>query len=157
MHLPVPHWPIVFEADCSPRPDDPYTAGSNGRGEHAGDDTAVRAQADQTRCVDAKLAAVVKDLVAARPDAVVLVLSDHGVEEGLDWTSPDPQGVHDRLANTFWARTPGRSGLFPGDITLVNVFPILANAYLGTDILIQPDDVYFGPSQGRPTFSVFTE
>ena len=152
VHLPSPHWPIVFEADCSLRPDDAYTAGADGRGDHAGDATAIRAQADQTRCIDAKVADAIQDLVAARPDAVVIVSSDHGVEEHLDWNAPDPQGMYDRLANTFWARTPGYPKLFPRDVTLVNVFPMLANAYLGTGIPLQPDDRYFGPSKVNSLF-----
>ena len=37
------------------------------------------------------------------------------------------------------------AGIFPEDITLVNVLPILFNAYLGTDMPIRPDETWFGP------------
>lgn len=145
-HLPAPHWPFVFNADCSLRPTDQYTGGSSVRDDHAGDETSVRAAADQTRCVDRLLADAVHELVAARPDAVVIVLSDHGPDERLDWWAPDEPGLRDRMANLFWARTPGREGLFPDDITLVNVMPILFNAYFGTSLPLHPAGLFFGPA-----------
>ena len=53
------------------------------------------------------LADSVRDLVEARPDAIVIVFSDHGPEERIDWVAPDDAGIQDRMANLFWARTPG--------------------------------------------------
>ena len=143
-HLPVPHYPMAFRADCSLRPGDQYTFGTIARGSRAGDANAVKITADQTRCVDALLADAMRDLVATRPDAVVLVFSDHGPEELIDWTAPDDAGIQDRMANLFWARTPSQPGLFPDDISLVNVLPVLANAYLGTDLPLHQNDLYFG-------------
>ena len=95
------------------------------RGWVAGDEISVQISANQTRCIDAQLASAIPDVVAARPNAVVIVLSDHGPKERLDWWHPDEQGTHDRLANLFWARTPGHAELFPTGISLVNVLPSL--------------------------------
>ena len=101
------------------------------------------------------LAAAVQDLVKARPDAVVIVFSDHGPSERLDSWQPTEPGIRDRLANMFWARTPGHPRLFPDDITLVNVLPLLANAYLGTSIPLHPNDIYLGPTPANPYFQPY--
>jgi hypothetical protein len=154
-HVPAPHFPVVVTADCSLRPYDGYTGASLARSEHAGNEIAVQVMADQTRCTDRLLADTVRDLVAARPEAVVIVLSDHGVEERLDWWKPQDPAIHDRMANMFLARTPGKPGLFPADITLVNVLPILANAYLGTDLPLHPNDLFFGPTRASPDFEKY--
>ena len=155
VHLGLPHWPFVLNADCTDRPFDYRTPGTQARGWVAGDEISVQISADQTRCIDAQLASAIPDVVAARPNAVVIVLSDHGPEERLDWWHPDEQGTHDRLANLFWARTPGHAELFPTGISLVNVLPTLANAYLGTALLLHPNDLYFGPGEASTGFIVY--
>ena len=96
-----------------------------------------------------------RQLVDADPTAVVLVLSDHGPEDRLDWWDPSPDGITDRMANLFWARTPGQSDVFPADVSLVNVFPLLFNAYFGTSIALHPNDLWFGPVIGGSRFVPF--
>jgi Sulfatase len=152
IHLPTPHWPIALNADCSLRPTDGYSLGAIARDNHKGDATAVRLLADQTRCVDSLVVPVVRDLVERDPNAVVILFSDHGPEELLDWREPDEPGLGDRFANLFLARTPGQADLFPDDVTLVNVMPILLNAYLGTDLPLHPDDLFYGPTQALDHF-----
>lgn len=115
-----------------------------------GDATSVALVAAQTRCVDSLLAKAVHDIVTARPGAVVIVLSDHGPEERIDWWEPAEPGIRDRVSNLFWARTPGRSGVLPDDISLVNVFARLFNAYFETDLPMHPNDRYLGPSNVSP-------
>lgn len=152
-HIPAPHFPFVVNADCTQRTGDDYTSGVINRDGAAGDETAVRIAADQTRCVDTLVADVLRELVTVRPDAVVLLFSDHGPEELLDWRDPDPAAIHDRMANFFWWRSPGHASLFPADITLVNVLPILFNTCLGTDIGLHDNDLYFGPYEADPAFT----
>ncbi len=151
-HLPLPHWPYVLAADCSLRPADEYTLGATGRGNHAGDERSIAVVRDQTMCVDRLLADAVREIVGRKPDAVVIVMSDHGPEERLDWLSPDEPGLRERMANLFWARTPGRTGVFPGDVSLVNVFPLLLNAYFGAQIPTHRDDLFFGPTSANVRF-----
>jgi hypothetical protein len=148
VHIPSPHPPFVLDAQCLPRRPDAMTTGAPGRGYGIGSDATAELVADQTQCIDRRLAAALTDLVDARPDAVVLVLSDHGPEERLNWLQPDPKAVADRLATLFWARTPGREELFPDDVSLVNVVPILANAYLDTDLPLHSDSAFFMPIRG---------
>ncbi len=153
VHIPAPHWPLVLQSDCSFRPVDQDTFGSPGRDYRAGDAEAIAAQRDQTICVDGMIEPALRHVVTADPNAIVILLSDHGTEELLDWTNPAEPGLGDRFANLFWARTPGQPALFPDDVTLVNVLPILFNAYLGTQLPLHPNDLWFGPTVGVDAFS----
>jgi hypothetical protein len=81
--------------------------------------------------------------MSARGDApppVLIVMSDHGA-------APRPQvsegqGGPEHYANLFAATTPGHPGLFPDDVSPVNVFPILFNAYFDTDLALLPNGIY---------------
>ncbi len=149
VHLPIPHGPYVFGADCSPSNE--VIVAPEGLG-HGGDPTTFAAVAAQTACVDRLLEESVARLVASDPDAVVILFSDHGPDEHLDWSAPDATGLNERSATLFAARTPGQEGVFGDDITLVNVFPDLFNAYLGTQLDRQPNEFWFGP---RPADRAF--
>ena len=105
----------------------------------------IRLTAGQVGCVEKLAIEMVDGIVAgAGPDTAVIVMSDHGPETRLERSDPQPEAIHDRLANLFAARTPGHAGLFPDDITLVNVLPDLFGAYLDVDLPEQPNTVYFG-------------
>ena len=152
VHLPAPHWPFAFSEDCSPEGTIAFEGGGEAR--RGGDARTVEAVRAQTACTDRLLGAAISDLVAAQPDAVTILMSDHGPEEHLDWWSPSPEGLDERSAILFAARTPGHPRLFPEDISLVNVVPTLLNAYLGTSLPLQPTEVWFGP---RPQDNRFVE
>ncbi len=151
VHLPVPHWPWVFNASCGidglPGDQDPNLQ------RHGGTPETHRLLVDQVACTNRLLSDLLRALVAARPNAVVLLFSDHGSEEYLDWWAPDAVGLAERSRNLVALRSPGRPGLLPEDITLVNILPTLFNAYLGTSLPKQPDQVWFGP---RPQDNSFT-
>jgi hypothetical protein len=102
----------------------------------------VQLAADQTRCVDRLLAPVLAEIVDADPRAIIILMSDHGPDERLDWSNPSEPGVSDRLACFLAVRTPGKDRLLPDDVSLVNVLPTLFNAYFGTALPIRPDDVF---------------
>jgi hypothetical protein len=150
MHLPVPHWPYAFDADCGPARPSAETDESNLR---LGSSEQVRLVRDQTICADRLVGAAVAALVARDPGAVVILMSDHGPQEYFDPVSPSDDELNERSANLFAARTPGHPGLYPDDITLVNVLPILFNAYLGTDLPLQPNRTWFGPSARDGSFT----
>ncbi len=143
VHLPVPHYPFVFNATCGPSQasTDPAAWQDGGPGGPATDAALVA----QTICIDRLLGESVADLVRRDPDAAVIVFSDHGPDQHLDWANPDEAGIWERTSNLFAWRTPGHPGLFPDDVTLVNVLPTLFNAYLGTTLPLHPDQVWFGP------------
>jgi hypothetical protein len=145
VHLPLPHWPYVLDKDCQSRAEDTHTFGAIGRDNRAGTEESIEVVAGQTACIGRLVADAVRNLVVLRPDAVLIVLSDHGPEERLDWWDPDARGLRERLANLFWARTPGRQGVFGDEVSLVNVFPLLLNAYLGARLSTSGDELFYGP------------
>jgi hypothetical protein len=154
-HLPVPHSPFVAQASCAVRPPDGLTDEPAGRGLGPDGERVIAAMRDQTACTDRLLGDLLSDVVAARPGAVVLLLSDHGPDELLDWNHPAEPGQGGRLMNLFWARTPGHDALFAPDISLVNVVPVLFNAYFGTRLPLHPDDLFFGPTDVAPRFAPY--
>ena len=149
-HVPVPHWPFVFDSQCGPAVPSGEVEGGSGR--HAGTPVTVAAAVSQTMCVDRLVSDAVAKVIRAEPDAVVIVMSDHGPEEFLDWSAPNALGIWERSANLFAARTPGRTDVFPDDLLLVNLIPTLFNAYLGTELPMQPAEYWYGP---RPQDSTF--
>jgi hypothetical protein len=156
-HLPVPHWPYALTPDCEARPEDAFTEGTHGRGGKPMDAAGLDAYLGQVACTDTLLVDALRSIVVNDPNAVVVLFSDHGPEELLDWSKPDQLGMRDRLANLFWARTPGRTDVFPGSVTMVNVVPLLSNAYFGTSLPLHPDDLWFEPTGDDPAFRLFSE
>lgn len=139
-HVPAPHQPTVFGADGSPvavplgrdffldspieRGEDPdaFRAAYRGQLEHL--NRLVR------EAVDGILAS------ASEPPVIILV-ADHGSASSVDWnaTTPDeaePAQLLERTATLFAALTPARDGVFPDDISPVDVFRLLFDAYWGT-------------------------
>jgi len=73
---------------------------------------------------------------------VVVVFSDHGPGTGFNFADPLASDLDERSSNFLATLTPGRPGLFAERTTLVNVLPILLDAYLGTTTPRSPDGTY---------------
>ncbi|KRT60448.1 MAG: hypothetical protein XU10_C0049G0006 [Chloroflexi bacterium CSP1-4] len=133
IHVPSPHAPILFGADGARPPVDanhPYEY-------WLGEDTT----ADRIRAAYREQLPIVEDLVLKTIDIiragseqtpVIIVFSDHGSLANLD-TDPELK-LSERVSNLFAASTPGHPRLFGDVVTPVNVFPILFDAYFGTDL-----------------------
>jgi hypothetical protein len=148
LHFPLPHPPFVLDRDCNPilGGESIYIVGADGTPrkppERIAYETALTA--GQVTCVEQLAVQMVDGILAgASSSAVVIVFSDHGPETRLDWFAPEPEPIRERIANFFAARTPGHPGLFPDDITLVNVLPDLFRPYFGVDLGQQLDTSYF--------------
>lgn len=144
-HVPSPHAPIVFAADGSAVPmsdlpnffDDTFLHRVGPR------ERALAEYAGQLAHVDQlALAAIDRVLAAESAPPVILVLSDHGSAAGLDWDNLDASDLDERTANLFAALTPGRSGVFPSDVTLVNVFGLMTESYFAREYDPRPNTAY---------------
>jgi hypothetical protein len=139
-HVPSPHAPWVMNADGSPRTatnfeswyaDTPGTTGLSREEVIEG----YRGQA--AYLAHRTLAAIDAIQAGSTRPPVILVLSDHG--SSLDVSVANPET---RLRNLFAAYVPEHEGLFPDDVTLVNVFPTLFSAYFDEDLGTSPDTLY---------------
>jgi len=144
-HVPSPHAPIVFGADGSAVPmsdlanfyDDTFTHRPGSKEEN------LARYAAQVDHIDALALPVVDAILAgSTTPPIILVLSDHGSAAGLTWSDLKGSDLDERTANLFAAYTPGRSGVFPSDLTLVNVFGLLFQAYFGREYAPQPNTAY---------------
>jgi hypothetical protein len=144
-HVPSPHAPIVFAADGSAVPmsdlpnffDDTFAHRTLLRPAALAQYAGQLAHTD-----DLALTALGKVLASNATTPVVLVLSDHGSAAGVRWDHLASSDLDERTANLFAAFTPGRPGLFPPNVTLVNVFGLLLHAYFGREFQPEPDTSY---------------
>jgi hypothetical protein len=147
VHVPAPHEPYVFTADGSPAPlrlADLY-------GPYVGPPEATwprrRAYAAQLAYVDTRTIELVDAILAAASQPpVIVVFGDHGSR--IPVTSDPVSSAEARVDNLFAALTPGHPGLFGPAPTLINVFPVLLDAYLGAGIPQRPDRSYVYWPQG---------
>ena len=92
--------------------------------------------------------------LASRPDEpIVIVMSDHGSESRLDWADSSKSDLQERFSNFFAWRTPSRESVFPSDITPVNLFPILFDAYFDAAIPLQDAHFFLSPIHNKFEFT----
>jgi hypothetical protein len=141
-HVLAPHAPFSFEADGSTASAPPCYPEScaifDGQDEGLGwtDEEHWQHMVNHVAHLNDLVTDAVDGLLAADPEAVIVIFGDHGMRIG-----EDPQAVH---RNLLLARTPGQPGLFGEAPTLVNVLPQLFNAYLGGDAKLLADEIYDG-------------
>jgi len=130
VHVPAPHLPAVFDATGNPRhvpmSSSFYADSAKERGEPT-DEVAV-AYREQLAYLNTQVIRSLDHLVRSRPDAVVIVMSDHGPAVHVDWDEPDRDALVDRTRILFAARTPGFDGVFGDDHGLVSTFSDLLAA-----------------------------
>ena len=145
-HVPSPHAPWVHEANGRPRVGSNLATWFQASPEGLGlgrQEVAEAFAAQSTHLGTLALAAVDRILAGEHRDVVVIVMSDHGAGLDVGWEDREVQ-----LRNLFAAHTPGMSGLFPADVTLVNVLPTLFRAYLGVDLPTSDETLYTAGPRG---------
>lgn len=133
-HILSPHPPFVFTASGDARPlQDCFPsacslwAPSLVRLETTRDEYGA-ALAGLIAHLNASLLTSIDELLEDDPDAVVVLFGDHA-------TRYDIRGDSAEATRSFLAtRTPGRTGLFEEDVSLINVFPVLLNQLIGTNL-----------------------
>lgn len=145
-HLMLPHAPFVFgpngeqidPPDCFPsRYCTIYDAPSN-KAEHLG------RYRDQVQFVNERMLEMIDAIrTSSTVPPVIVLLSDHG-------SRAFPEDTDERFHNFFASATPHHGGLFPDDITPVNLFPLLAGAYLEEQVALQPDLFFLSGNSREP-------
>lgn len=143
-HLFSPHPPFVFARDGSHRPLAacyPWTCGmTTPEAGRLGMDLEEYGAGlvGQVEYLNGLLLDAVDRIVAADPDAVIVLFSDHGAR-----FSEGPSDEHFRIF--LAARTPGHEGLLGRPRTLVNLFPTLLGAYFDARLPVAADDRHWSP------------
>jgi hypothetical protein len=141
-HVPAPHQPTVFGRDGEPIPvplnehfysDSPLERGVN-------PDQWVVDYRHQLDHLNGLIIEAVDDIIEASDEPPVIVLwSDHGSSSRVDWVVTQPREANpvdllERTGTLFASLTPNREAVFPDDITPVNTFRYLFDAYFGTQL-----------------------
>lgn len=136
-HVMSPHEPIVFDADGGPvaPPGCLPVSCRLWDGRRAPSD--IEATIGQLEYANVLVFRTVTGIIAnsARPP-VIVVFSDHG-------SRYDVSDRDEMFRNFFLAFTPGRPGLFPADVTPINLIPRLMNAYAGSEFQLATEESYF--------------
>ncbi|HKG56019.1 MAG TPA: hypothetical protein VKA85_02115, partial [Candidatus Limnocylindrales bacterium] len=145
IHVPSPHAPVVYDASGGPVAARDLTTFYEESGPARG---LTRAQfgaaySGQIEYLNRKAVGLVDDIRrASSSPPVILVMSDHGTASDFRFSDPEHGDLDERSSNFFAAFTPGHDAIYDDDITLVNVFGRLLDAYFGTHHDAQPDTLY---------------
>jgi hypothetical protein len=148
VHVPSPHFPYLFDRTGGPVNDRPIVV--TGRGtpstrSPAELDATADLYAAQLAYVDGlAIEALDKVIAAVPPDAVIIVMGDHGPDAYIDWDHLESTPTLERFATLFAARTPGLDRLFGDAPTPVNLIPTLLNSYAGAKLPTHSDDSFRG-------------
>ena len=144
-HIPSPHGPIVFgpKGEAVQAPPLDHLFDDNAHDLRLTPEAFGRRYTGQVDYLNGLVLNTVDGILDASPrPPVIILLSDHGSGSRLNWTDLAHSDLDERSANLVATYTPGRSDVFPDDITLVNFFGTLFNAYFGTDIAAKPETIY---------------
>ena len=148
VHVPSPHFPFLFDRTGGPVNDRPIVV--TGRGtpavrSRAELDAAADRYSAQLAYVDGLAIDALDEVIAGvPPDAVIVVMGDHGPDAYIDWDHLETTPTLERFAALFAARTPGFDHLFGDGPTPVNLIPTLLNTYAGTALPMHSDDSFRG-------------
>jgi hypothetical protein len=138
-HILAPHMPVVFTADGSPAeplPCFPSSCSLFDLGDRYGD-ALLPAERGQIEYLNTAVEEVVRRIQArSATPPVIVIFSDHGVRN-------HEADREETLRSLFLASTPGRSGVFPDDVTLVNVLPRLLEAYTAIRLPYATEESYW--------------
>jgi hypothetical protein len=150
-HMPLPHEPYVFHADCTAR-EALWPARSAG-----GDETQEKqAYIEQLICANHKVEQAVEQILrTSQQPPIILLQADHGHGRILGRTIPDlgdvtPDRVAERTDVFAAYYLPGTDpNIVYDSITPVNVFRMVFRAYFGAPLDPLPDRTYWS-SAARP-------
>jgi hypothetical protein len=144
VHLVAPHFPTVFgaEGEHTQMPYGQFFWVQSAPQRGITREEFISAYKGQLEYLNTLLPPALDKIAQGDPSAVVLFMSDEGTGVGMDWDNVPASDLGERFVGHFSARTPGKSGVFAPMKTIVNVMPLLFNAYLGQQLPMQPDTHY---------------
>lgn len=142
-HIIAPHPPFLYNADGEPvTPDWPYTL--NDGSHYIGSTEEYIASYDQQLSfVNRMVLNTIDEIIrnSAHPPVIILQ-ADHGPGAHLNWESLELSCVKERVSILNAYYLPNQVNLYP-DITPVNSFRLILDAYFNTSLGRLPDEVYY--------------
>ncbi len=150
-HIPSPHSPNLFRADGSPQDvkdlrtfhaDSPQATGWS-------EEEFAHQVREQVTYLNSLVLGMLDELMEATSgEAVIVLMSDHGLRMTTTFGNPDDPNLWERYATLFAAYTPDHDDLFGDRVTNINVLPILLNAYASAELDCLPDHAYANGTGG---------
>lgn len=136
-HLMTPHAPIVFDAQGNPVGPHPCLPAGCSMWDGRRSQADLEPSAQQLAYTNKLVAETARSIQAnSEVPPVIIVMSDHGSRYD-DINDPD-----EMFRNLFVSLTPGKPGLFPDDMTPINLIPRLLNAYAGAELPLASEESY---------------
>ncbi len=144
-HIVAPHPPFVLAADGSPiTPKRPYLTG-DGAGFMDSVDEYRSGYIAQMEFINARVKTVLDNILAQSPDAIIILQGDHGPGSLLNRDSLENSCMRERTSILNAYRFPGQGQALYPEITPVNTFRVLFNAYFEANYNLLPDKTFFSP------------
>jgi hypothetical protein len=144
-HILTPHPPFVFDAQGNPvQPRRSYSI-ADGNDYRGSWEEYRKGYAAQVQYVNRLLEKTVSEIIHRSPSPpVIIIQGDHGPGGLLQWKSPERSCLWERssILNAYYLPNGGSKDLYP-EISPVNSFPIVLNAYFGTNLELKPDKTLF--------------
>jgi len=158
-HIVSPHPPFVFDSHGSPiRPRRGYSI-SDGS-DYLGTWAEYKAgYAGQVQYVNRRVEEAVRAILARSAEPpVIIIQGDHGPGGHLEWDSPERTCLRERTSILLAYYLPeGGSRLLYPEISPVNSFRVVLDAYFGVDMALLPDETYFTSHKPGGAFINITE
>ncbi len=143
VHVQVPHWPFIFDADG--RPIEPHN-GIGMRGDYEYDEF-IEGYRNQLMSVNKRLQIAIDEILArSSAPPIIIVQSDHGPDAKLDYGGWRIEKTYlpERMAifNAYYFPDQNYEALYES-ITPVNTFRVIFNNYFGAGYELLEDRSYF--------------
>jgi len=151
IHVGGPHLPIVFTSAGDPAARDVFGQDAHELG--VSHERFVAAYVEEIQYLNRRVLEAVDELASRADDPIVILMSDHGSESRLDWNDSSRSDLQERFSNFFAARTPSKTSVFPADLTPINLFPILFDAYFDQAVPLQQARFFLSPIHNELEFT----
>jgi hypothetical protein len=144
-HIVAPHPPFVFGPDGERMPHEgSFTMhdGSNFPGTQA---EYIRNYRDQVQFISTQMLQAIDEILAsAETPPIIILQADHGPGAYLNWDDIHSTDLDERFAILNAIYLPGENLVaLPSNLSPVNTFRFVFNAYFSTDFHLLPDRSFF--------------
>jgi hypothetical protein len=140
MHIRFPHQPLVFDSEGN-KIDEPISTSRF-------DSELKDAYLQQLIFANKKTIEIIDSIKQKNPDAVIILMSDHGGRFGVNWDDPSELDYFRALNNLNALYFPGKETYFPMDVSPVNIFRIFFNLYFESDYeILDERQIWYAPNQ----------